>query len=322
MRAPPARCRASSRCSRSTISRRSEAAAHDAHLEFRHAARPELAVRARRRRSVLRRRAGRDRHRRRPLRRRGRRGAGRGRLRGAAGGDRLPDRARARRRCAASSPRTRSSPTRSPTATVDAAFAKAAHVVHEDLWMHRGAAHSMEGRGILAQISDRETTVWASTQKAARSAHRVRRLYRSRRKPAARGDARRRRRLRAEALRLSGGRGGGRRRDAAAPLGQMDRGPPRAFHQCGAGARSILVDRDRRRCRRARARRARPPDPRSRRLCAAGREHPVQFRDHADRPLCGAGAGDGRGRRPTPTRRRSPRCAAPAIRRRRSPWSG
>ena len=48
----------------------------------------------------------------------------------------------------------------------EAAFAKAAHVVHEDLWVHRGAAHSMEGRGILAQISDRETQVWASTQKA------------------------------------------------------------------------------------------------------------------------------------------------------------
>jgi carbon-monoxide dehydrogenase large subunit len=48
----------------------------------------------------------------------------------------------------------------------EAVFAKAVHVVHEDLWIHRGAAHSMEGRGILAQISDRETTVWASTQKA------------------------------------------------------------------------------------------------------------------------------------------------------------
>jgi carbon-monoxide dehydrogenase large subunit len=46
------------------------------------------------------------------------------------------------------------------------AFAKAAHVVHEELWVHRGAAHSMEGRGILVQIAERETTVWASTQKA------------------------------------------------------------------------------------------------------------------------------------------------------------
>jgi len=48
---------------------------------------------------------------------------------------------------------------------IDAAFAKAAHVLHENLWIHRGAAHSLEGRGIFAQISDRETTVWASTQK-------------------------------------------------------------------------------------------------------------------------------------------------------------
>src|SRR5215470_4953443 len=31
-----------------------------------------------------------------------------------------------------------------------AAFAKAAHVFHADLWQHRGAAHPIEGRGILA----------------------------------------------------------------------------------------------------------------------------------------------------------------------------
>jgi carbon-monoxide dehydrogenase large subunit len=49
---------------------------------------------------------------------------------------------------------------------IDAAFAKAAHVVHDDLWIHRGGGHSMEGRGILAQIVDREINVWASTQKA------------------------------------------------------------------------------------------------------------------------------------------------------------
>jgi carbon-monoxide dehydrogenase large subunit len=49
---------------------------------------------------------------------------------------------------------------------VNAAFTKAAHVVRDELWIHRGAAHSMEGRAILAQISDRETVVWASTQKA------------------------------------------------------------------------------------------------------------------------------------------------------------
>jgi carbon-monoxide dehydrogenase large subunit len=49
---------------------------------------------------------------------------------------------------------------------IDAAFTKAAHVVHEDLWIHRGAGHSLEGRGILAEVSDRGTNVWASTQKA------------------------------------------------------------------------------------------------------------------------------------------------------------
>ncbi len=48
---------------------------------------------------------------------------------------------------------------------IEAAFAKAAHVVREELWVHRGAAHSMEGRGILAEVSGRETVVWASTQK-------------------------------------------------------------------------------------------------------------------------------------------------------------
>ena len=156
----------------------------------------------------------------------------------------------------------------------------------------------MEGRGILVQISDREMQVWASTQKAHDLQERAGRLHRSRRKPAARRHARCRRRLRPKTVRLSRGRRHGRRRDLAAPLGQMDRGPPRAFHQCGAGARSILVDRDRRRCRRPRARHARPADPRHRRLRAAGREHAVQFRDHADRPLYGAGAGDGRGRDP------------------------
>ena len=48
---------------------------------------------------------------------------------------------------------------------IEAAFAKAAHVLREDFWVHRGAGHSIEGRGILAEILDRETVVWASTQK-------------------------------------------------------------------------------------------------------------------------------------------------------------
>ncbi len=51
---------------------------------------------------------------------------------------------------------------------VNAAFAKAAHIVHEDLWQHRGAGHPIEGRGILAdyRASDDTMMVWASTQKA------------------------------------------------------------------------------------------------------------------------------------------------------------
>jgi carbon-monoxide dehydrogenase large subunit len=50
----------------------------------------------------------------------------------------------------------------------DAAFAKAAHVFHEDLWQHRGAGHPIEGRGLVAEhrAADGAMTVWASTQKA------------------------------------------------------------------------------------------------------------------------------------------------------------
>jgi carbon-monoxide dehydrogenase large subunit len=49
-----------------------------------------------------------------------------------------------------------------------AAFAKAAHVFHADLWQHRGAGHPIEGRGILAEYrrADDGITAWASTQKA------------------------------------------------------------------------------------------------------------------------------------------------------------
>src|SRR5438046_367328 len=51
---------------------------------------------------------------------------------------------------------------------VDAAFGKAAHVFHEDLWQHRGAGHPIEGRGILAEYrgTGDGITVWASTQKS------------------------------------------------------------------------------------------------------------------------------------------------------------
>jgi carbon-monoxide dehydrogenase large subunit len=50
----------------------------------------------------------------------------------------------------------------------DAAFNKAAHVFKQVLWQHRGGAHSIEARGVLAEVraSDGGITVHASTQKA------------------------------------------------------------------------------------------------------------------------------------------------------------
>ena len=64
-----------------------------------------------------------------------------------------------------------------------------------------------------------------------------------------------------------------RRRGCMQALDQMDRGPPRAFHQCGAGARPVLVDRHRGRRECQSARHPRQSHPRRRRLCAAGRQH-------------------------------------------------
>ena len=50
----------------------------------------------------------------------------------------------------------------------DAAFKGAAHVFHQDLWQHRGSAHSIEARGVFAEYraADGGITVHASTQKA------------------------------------------------------------------------------------------------------------------------------------------------------------
>jgi carbon-monoxide dehydrogenase large subunit len=50
----------------------------------------------------------------------------------------------------------------------DAAFKRATHVFATPLWQHRGAAHSIEARGILAEVrsADGRITVHASTQKA------------------------------------------------------------------------------------------------------------------------------------------------------------
>ena len=162
------------------------------------------------------------------------------------------------------------------------------------------ARHPIEGRGILAEFraTDDSMTVWASTQKAHDLFQSLTALLgfdESRLRVATPG---RRRRLRAQALRLSGGHRGGGGGQAAAALDQMDRGPARAFHQRRAGARPVLVARHRGRCRRQAARRPRPPDPRSRRLRAAGRQHSVQLRLDDERALHAARAvHGGHGRR-------------------------
>ena len=50
---------------------------------------------------------------------------------------------------------------------LDAAFAGAPHIVHEDLWQHRGCGHPMETRGVAAEWrGDGSLTVWSSTQMA------------------------------------------------------------------------------------------------------------------------------------------------------------
>ncbi|MYZ48513.1 xanthine dehydrogenase family protein molybdopterin-binding subunit [Propylenella binzhouense] len=48
---------------------------------------------------------------------------------------------------------------------VDEAFAKATHVVADELWQHRGCGHPLEGRGVLAETRpDGGLCVWSSTQ--------------------------------------------------------------------------------------------------------------------------------------------------------------
>lgn len=49
---------------------------------------------------------------------------------------------------------------------IDQAFAKAAHVVHEQFHLHKGGGHSIEPRGIVARFDDGERllTVWDGTQ--------------------------------------------------------------------------------------------------------------------------------------------------------------
>lgn len=49
---------------------------------------------------------------------------------------------------------------------VEAAFARATHVVEDSFWTHRGVAHSMECRGCVAEHNavDDKITLWSSTQ--------------------------------------------------------------------------------------------------------------------------------------------------------------
>ena len=171
---------------------------------------------------------------------------------------------------------------------VDAAFQKAAHVLHDELWQHRGAAHPIEGRGLLAEWRDEAMTVWASTQKAHD-------LFQTLTVLLDLDESR----LRVATPEVGGGFGPklcvysediavAAAAKLIAPLDQMDRGPARAFHQCRPGARPILVARPRGRCRRPAARNSRAADPRARRLRAAGRQYPLQLRLHVERALSAA----------------------------------
>src|SRR5262245_38522416 len=50
---------------------------------------------------------------------------------------------------------------------IEGAFKSAVHVLKQELWQHRGAAHSIETRGLVAEArGDGGITVYASTQKA------------------------------------------------------------------------------------------------------------------------------------------------------------
>ena len=244
-------------------------APHGAALQLRHAARQGLAVRARQRRGLLRRRAGGDGGGGRPLHRRGRRGAGRGGLRAAAVRRRRADREGFR----ADPPR---------------ALDQRHH--HLQGRVRRRRRGLRQGRACVqagAVAAPRRGAFDRGARAARRAApgrrrHHGARLDAEGARPAADADLadglrpepprrrpRHRRRLRRQALRLFRGRRGGGGGEAAQPLDQMDRGPPRIFHQRGARARPVLDAGDRGRCRRQGARRARQALARHRRLHAS-----------------------------------------------------
>ena len=318
-------CRASPRCSRSTIDAGAQPAPYDADFKLGHAARPELGIRAGGRRSIVCRRAGGNGHRRRSLYRRGRRGARRRRLRCAAGRDRLPDgvcRARGR-----GAPRTKLEQDHPPTkcrfGDIDAAFASAAHVVHESLWQHRGAGHSIEGRGILAEISRvAKPRCWASTQKA----HDLRQ-YACRMHSASTKTGCAWRRLMSAAVLVP---------SSASMPRTWPSLPRRSCCIVRSNGLRTAANISSTRCTSAtstgRSRSRLTPTAGSA-ACAASLVHDVgaYALQDVNLPYNSATTLTGPymvpalamdGSRPTPTKRRSPRCAGPAIRRLRSPWSG
>ena len=159
------------------------------------------------------------------------------------------------------------------------------------LKQHRGGAHSIEGRGALAayDVNEDRLTLWSSTQLA----HEVRAFLMT----LLRLDENQ---VRVVAPDVGGGFGAkfvmypeevvvAAAGAHAAPAGQMDRGPARAFPRRGAGARPVLGPGGRLRGRWPAARRARPHDPRPRRLHAAGHQPAVQRIDRAARALHPAG---------------------------------
>jgi hypothetical protein len=128
---------------------------------------------------------------------------------------------------------------------IDAAFAAAAYVFHEDLWQHRGGAHPIEGRGILAEWREDSMTVWASTQKAHDLFQSLDRAARFRSKaacawqlPMSAAAS-----VQSSASTLKTSRWWRRRNWSTA--GQMDRDRREHFHQRRSGARPILVARHR-----------------------------------------------------------------------------
>jgi aerobic carbon-monoxide dehydrogenase large subunit len=155
-----------------------------------------------------------------------------------------------------------------------------------DLDQHRGAAHPMEGRGILAlpdPLQDR-LQVWSSTQLAHEARHFLADLLGLDETridvtvPEVGGG------FGAKYLRLSRGGGGGRGGAAAGPPREMGRGPARAFPRRHPGTRPALADRGRGRCRGPIAGDPRRDGPRRRRLYPAGHQPRLQRRDGVPGP--------------------------------------